>query len=265
MTTTFGIIDQGLPLESNGGVPVNIQDQTTRPIALRMNKVIQTGLTLATDTVTDSRTITLSPGHGLTAGNYIILLEEVPGDIPCYFYLQIINVATNTIYMDTLMPKVFTAAGCQITQYDPELNKDGSVTVYKAELRNPFTTAVDVTRLIFHIMDQSAMDDALFGGRGALTYGVALRKNDPASGNNCHYWNVKTNGAFGELSFSKTYEAKAPAGYYGFTARITYAGQDKHGVAIRLEQGQALELLIQDDLTALDKFHVTVEGHFVQG
>jgi hypothetical protein len=105
------------------------------------------------------------------------------------------------------------------------------------------------------------MDDSKFGGRIALVNGIALRKNIPTAGN-IHLWNCKTNGELGELSFDKSYDDKAPAGVYGFSSRLTYAGQSKHGVAIKLDPGEAVELLIQDDLTLLLTFTIMVEGHF---
>lgn len=238
---------------------VAIEDQHFRPISLRMNQVVQEGLTLAEDTVIDSRTITVSPGHGLVATDRIILLQE--NGEPQFFFSKIISVAGDVLTLDTLVPYAFQASIAEITQYDPDLNKDGSTTVYKAELRNPFSFSIDVTRIIMHMTDATAMDDGKFGGRTALDYGISFRKNIPGSGN-IHLWNCKTNGEIGELSFDKEYDFKAPAGVYGFSSRLTYAGQSKHGVAILLEQGEAIELLIQDDLTELVSFTIMVEGHF---
>lgn len=251
------VIDIGATLD--GSLKVAVEDQYFRPISLRMNQVIQAGLTLASDTVVDSRTITVSTGHGLVADDYIILLQE--NGEPQFFFAKIMSVAVDVLTLDTLVPYVFLSSLCEITQYDPALNKDGSTTVYKAELRNPFSFSIDITRFIFHMTDATSMDDGKFGGRTALDYGISLRKNIPGSGN-IHFWNCKTNGEIGELSFDKEYDEKAPAGVYGFSSRLTYAGQSKHGVAILLESGEAVELLIQDDLTELESFTITVEGHF---
>lgn len=251
------IIDVGATLD--GSLKVAVEDQHFRPITLRMNQVVQTGLTLAVDAVIDSRTITVSPGHGLVATDRIIILQE--NGEPQYFFTEIISVAVDVLTLDTLVPYVFLAAQAEITQYDPDLNKDGSVTTYKAELRNPFSFSLDITRFIFHMTDATAMDDSKFGGRAALVNGISLRKNIPGSGN-FHFWNCKTNGEIGELSFDKAYDEKAPAGVYGFSSRLTYAGQSKHGVAILLEPGEAVEMLIQDDLTLLLSFTIMVEGHF---
>lgn len=251
------VIDVGATLE--GSLKVAVEDQYFRPISLRMNQVVQTGLTLAADTVIDSRTITMTTGHGLIANDRIILLQE--NGEPQFFFTKIISVAGDVLTLDTLVPYVFLSSICDITQYDSDLNKDGSVTTYKAELRNPFSLSIDVTRFIFHITDATSMDDGKFGGRTALPYGISMRKNIPGSGN-IHLWNCKTNGEIGELSFDKEYDTKAPAGVYGFSSRLTYAGQSKHGVAIRLDPGDAVELLIQDDLTPLTSFTIMVEGHF---
>lgn len=39
--------------------------------------------------------------------------------------------------------------------------------------------------------------------------------------------------------------------------------QDKHGVAIRLEADESLEIIVQDSLTSLTAFSVVAEGHVV--
>jgi len=52
-------------------------------------------------------------------------------------------------------------------------------------------------------------------------------------------------------------------GIDGFVARLTFAGQNKVGVAIRLPIGQDLEVLVQDDLEAITKLEIVAEGHIV--
>ena len=52
-------------------------------------------------------------------------------------------------------------------------------------------------------------------------------------------------------------------GVDGFTARMTFAGQNKVGVAIRLPIGEDLEFIIQDDLTNIVTYEVVAEGHIV--
>jgi len=105
------------------------------------------------------------------------------------------------------------------------------------------------------------MDDSKFGDiAGGLTNGVLLRQNNGEINN---IWNVKTNGEFGLLAYDTAYTDKAPAGSEGFRFRNTYAGQSKHGVTLRLQPGETLEILIQDDLSGLEVFNVMAQGHIV--
>jgi len=76
-------------------------------------------------------------------------------------------------------------------------------------------------------------------------------------------WNVKSNGQIRLLCFDGNYSDKAPAGSYGFNFRNTYAGPSKHGVTIRLMDGETLEILIQDSLTGLESFKMMAQGHIV--
>lgn len=49
----------------------------------------------------------------------------------------------------------------------------------------------------------------------------------------------------------------------GFTGRLTFGGQSKMGVVIRLNQGEDLQMLVQDDLSTLDSLSIICEGHTV--
>jgi len=121
--------------------------------------------------------------------------------------------------------------------------------------------AVDITRIMGYIQTTGTMDDSKFGDiAGGLTNGVLLRQNNGEINN---IWNVKTNGEFGLLAYDTAYTDKAPAGSEGFRFRNTYAGQSKHGVTLRLQPGETLEILIQDDLSGLEVFNVMAQGHIV--
>lgn len=119
---------------------------------------------------------------------------------------------------------------------------------------------VDVTRLMGYLQSGTAMDDSLFGSLGALTYGIVLRHKNGTTQN---IWNAKTNGEMALLCYDFTYTTKAPAGQFGARFRNSYGGQDKHGVTIRLDPGDTLELLVQDDLTGLGVFNMIAQGHIV--
>ena len=90
-----------------------------------------------------------------------------------------------------------------------------------------------------------------------------LRKKE-SDGSYINYWTIKTNGRLGEIAYDKYYDDKAPSGYYGLTVEFSFAGQNQHGVTIRLLPGEALQMLIQDDLTDVNSFNCTVQGHVVE-
>jgi hypothetical protein len=249
-----------LALESNGGVPVNVQDQTTRPFDVRINQPDKTGLTIAAQPTVGSYDVTLSTGHGVIIGDILALFED--DVMPQLWYGDVLNVVGDVITLDTPCPYAFTVAGTVGETSLVNMNVDGSVTPEIYGIVNVFNVAVDIVRLIIHITDTTAMDDGKFGGQAALTNGVVFRKKISAS-QYINYWNVKTNGEIGGIAYDRRYDDKAPAGVYGMTTRLTYGGQSKHGVVIRLEPGEAIEMIIQDDLTGLSSFITTFEGHSI--
>ena len=106
----------------------------------------------------------------------------------------------------------------------------------------------------------SLVDLSTFGDLTALTEGIVLRKVD---GDYRNIWNVKTNNDFSNLAFDlKIYEKTNPAqGIDGLSCRYSFAGQEKHGVALRLEPGEKLEIINPENLTGLTSFRVIAQGH----
>lgn len=245
------------PLEDNGAIPVNIQDQTTPPILVYMNQVQGTAVLTANFTI-NSYNITINDSTGITVGDYVGVFSK---EYNMFYTGNVLAVNGLIVTMDTPSDFNFTIGDifqCGIK----EMNVDGSITPQIFSLRaDPnLDITVDVTRIIIHITDNVVMDDEKFGGLTKLNRGIVLRRKD---GTYQNLFNVKTNGEFGELAFDKTYDFKAPAGFYGFTSRLTFAGSNKMGVAIRLGQDEDLQLIIQDDLTDLNTFRIMVEGHVV--
>lgn len=250
------------PLEVNGGIPVNVQDQTTRPFDIRVNQILNsTNYELTIVPTVESYNLTLNTTVGLIVGDNVAVLEQ--NGMPQLFFGSILAVNGNTLTLDTQVPFNFTLSNSVVFEFENSLVVDGSIDPKIFTITNLFDESIDITRFIFHCTDGTAMDDSKFCGDTALTRGLVLRKglND---GNFINYWNIKSNGEWGEFSFDKNYDDKAPAGLFGFSARLTYGGQSKHGVVIRLAPGESIQLLIQDDLTPLVRAILMVEGHFIQ-
>jgi hypothetical protein len=247
------------PGESNGAIPVNVQDQHTRALDLKFLKTTAAITTLSSAASKGDRTIDVTVTTGFIAGVTVGL--STPEGL-FYFGEQVGAISGNTVTLDTPLDKDYPA-GANAFPASHNMNVDGSTTPQVFQV-GPVGLAtgisVDITRIMGYIQDDVAMDDAKFGGISKLTNGVVLRVNNAEMQN---IWNVKTNGEIGLLCYDSAESQRAPAGSYGIRWRNTYASQGKHGVTLRLDPGYKLEVLIQDDLTGLEDFQMMAQGHYV--
>ncbi len=248
------------PTESNGGVPVNIQDQHSRALDLYFIQS-QNQTVLSASTSIEAKTITVSDTSGFVAGNCVGIFA---GSNSFFFATQLGAPSGNTIFLDTPIDQVYPDGSTVITALR-NMNVDGSSVTQIFQIGPIGMVAgieIDITRFCGYIQSTTAMDDGKFGDLPALTNGIVLRQNNGTIQN---LWNAKTNGDLALISAGDVnYTEKPPAGTsHGLRFRNSYGGQEKHGVTIRLEPGDIVELLIQDDLSGLEVFNKMAQGHFV--
>ncbi|HBF47035.1 MAG TPA: hypothetical protein DDW91_11415 [Shewanella frigidimarina] len=96
---------------------------------------------------------------------------------------------------------------------------------------------------------------------------MVIRINN-GNGNYFNLFNVKSNGDIIEQSVSHNFLIpRTGVTEYGFASRVVWAGQENHGVVIRLDGAlnESLEIVIQDNLTAGNiKFQVRGQGSEIQ-
>lgn len=240
---------------TNNALDVSIQDQHTRIVNLSMH-VDGTTSYLRLDANIDKYTIGVQVGHGATTGSLVYLEEGSK-----YYEGVCVSSTSDTITLDTPLDNDFASGVCLVNVGDKNLNKNGSVTRVIAHIKAPVGVSWDITRMMFYIEDNAVMDDSKFGAVSRLSKGVVLRKKN---GDYQNIFNVKSNGDFALQSFDATYTTAAPSGNYGFRCRRSFAGSEKNGVTIRLEPGDELEILIQDDLSGLVYFYAVAQGHVVE-
>ncbi len=248
--------------ESNGGVPVNIQDQTTRPLMVKFNQ-IQNGTTLAQIAVKGNYDIEVSDSTGFIPGRHVIIFEPATDNFSFY---EALAVVANTITLDTPLDFAY-GIGAFVDGAITNLNQDGSITRQTFGLRGSpspgeISLTADITRLIFKGITTTVASLDLFGDLPKLTRGLVLCKQNDIVEN---LFNVKDNGELVSIMYDWTFvSATNPAqGVNGFYGRLTFAGQNRIGVAIRLAPGEDLELIIQDDLTGLVVLEIIAEGHLL--
>lgn len=240
---------------------VNIQDQHS-PVIIAEMSVVENETTLNGAIAIEDRTITVTDATGFIAEKYLSIFDIVSNR---FFVAYIISVLGNDITLDTPLDFAYPD-GSFVTSGITNMNVDGSVTPVIFGLRNTTQSVgivMDITRVLFYNLSDTAVDLSKFGDiTDGLVNGIVMRKVDGTTHN---IFNRKTNGGLKALTMDLDIlsSTNPQQGQNGFVSRLTFAGQNKIGVTVRLSPGEDLQLIVQDDLTSLQKFGIVVEGHEV--
>lgn len=253
----------GAPLEtdSRGSTAVKnfTQDQITEALSVAFLLDLGT-FTLDGDTTRDSRFFDAVAGHNITIGETIEL-----ADLDSFMQAKVLGVISDAIEIDTPINHVYlnNTPGSRATD---DMRVDGSGTPKIFSVLPLATQAGDMTRVVVTIESANAIDFTKFGSITKLINGIVIRVKRK-NGDFRNHVNFKTNGEFIEKAFDFKELAKSGGGGFGIVMRLTYAGIDKHGVAVRLdgEQGEEWQAVVQDDLSSgLLKVRITASGHELQ-
>jgi hypothetical protein len=259
------------------GLGVFVQDQTT-PVLTTPLLQTRAAVTLAADAVRDSRTIELTAAHGTLFGEVMELAETGTAKFMQAAVIDPLGIAAegdpvvgNTITLDQPVNRAYTVAGSAVFRSTKNLLVDGSVTPQIFSVLPLPSQSGDMVRVILEMRGVVGgdMDFTTFGSEAALINGVVFRVKE-SDGNFRNLFNFKSNSDFIEQGFDHDFLLPRVPGntIAGFTSRVTWGGQSKHGVVIRLDGslGEELQVIIQDDLTGGNtRFHLTAQGHELQG
>jgi hypothetical protein len=204
---------------------------------------------------------TVDDATGFVVGDKIKIEEVVAGvGIQEIGILTITNVAGSVITWDRPIANDYTTAA-EVREVTTNMNVVGSLaSPVIFEIDPPVGTIWQFTRVMLSITDQTAMDDAKFGGITALTNGVSLRATTEA-GRTVVFANWKSNSDMKLDMYDVDYSTKAPSGFFGLNGRWTFT---KAEVVAELNGDaspvQKLEILIQDNLSGLDTFYMRGQG-----
>ena len=243
---------------------VAVQDQTTPPFDLyfTQDKGVPTVLTAAV--AIGDRVVNVSSVTGFSIGDYVGVVSGASGEDRFYF-AEILGIVSLTLTLDTPFDFPYQF-GDTLFCTTRNLNVDGSVTPEIFSVRGPGTGSqlqIDVTRVMLAMVTTDPPLLSEFGDiAGGLVNGIVLRIRN---GFTYNIWNLKSNYDIAIHSFdTQTYlESNPSQDINGFSSRYTFAGQDKHGVVIRLGANDSLDLIIQDNLSSLVGFRLIAEGHIV--
>lgn len=252
----------GIPRESNGAIPVNLQDQIDRPLIVKFNQVTNSS-TLDITAVVGTYTIKVVDSTGFVDGRYIILFD--PASLNFSFYTQIGAPVAGVVTLDTQVDFAYPP-GTPVNTAITDMSVDGSGTPEVFGLRGTgfppgIELKADVTSIIIQCVTVTAVNLIDFGDLAKLTRGLALRKRNGIVQN---VFNVKSNNDLsGIMEFVAILAASPGQGVDGFRAELVFGGQENIGVVPRLPIGEDLEVLIQDDLRGITSIEMTAKGHIV--
>lgn len=245
----------------NGGLSVALQNNYAPPVIFKLSQSLATTALVGTVAVNDY-TFEVVSVAGFLPGQEIRVIDSISARV---YIGTILNIVSTTITVDSPMDFAYPEDS-EVVAANSNMNINGSVTSvgFKARIGTTTTPAeIDVSRILIACTTDNAVDLGKFGDLGPLTNGIVLRRTQ--SGATQNIFNAKTNGELAGLGYDLSiYDATNPAqGADGFLARITFNGPDKMGVAIKLEENDNLELLVQDDLTSILSFRVILQGHAI--
>jgi hypothetical protein len=242
-----------IPTASNP-LPVNIQDKTSEIIDLYVCKI--NGTTNPTSGINvDDKQVTVANNTGAVVGDCINIQENGH-----YSQSIISNVAGNIISFSSPIDYAYTTSAIVYFGEWDLATANGSVTPQIFHICPPDGVKYDIYAISISIEDNTVMYESKFGGITALTNGLIGRVTDGYTKN---LFLVTNNGGFREYGFITEYPDKVPTGSYAFWGNKQISRDN--GVAIRLNgtTEDKIEIIVQDDLTGLSKFAITVHGHVV--
>jgi hypothetical protein len=260
MNKPYSAYGQTIPTESNGGIPVNIQDQVTRPLDFYFTKANSNNSVTTTQPIVDSFTISVQDAI-YSIGDFIGIFS---GTGNFYFGdITAISAGTN-LTVDSPFDFSFPI-GSVVIGLDRNMNVLGTIGTPEIFSISPAAASglsVDITRIIYTIQCNNSPNFDSFGDIiNGLTQGVTLRRKNGTVEN---IYNIKSNGGFTQIAYDVQYfEQTQQQQLNGVACRSSFAGMDKHGVAIRLNAGDSLDLVIADDLSSLISFSALAQGHFI--
>lgn len=207
------------------------------------------------------KVIILNDATGFTEGDIISLSL---GAVHTHQYRKIIDITTNTLTLDAGIDIDLTDGSTVQEVSNNMAVKDGSSTPV---IFSAFTIPgekIDVMRMILTMSHKSAGTDDAFGSLAALTNGIHIRKNNgDGTYETLGIW--KTNQDIRGDMYDLSYSDKAGPSLHGTSTRWSIFTGTGSVVNIDGDNGESIEVIVQDNLTAstaeLSTLFINWQGH----
>lgn len=246
------------------GVDVYIQDQTTDRISLFLAQTLGLVVSISGASKDAESFNIVTDGVVPVVGNFICLQEN--SKITQEEITNVVSVSGDEYTITVSVPldtSYSSSAGCSVQNVDIG-GVNGSVTPIVFKIQPVPNSKWDLNRMMVAMVLSTAGDDGQFGNIATLTNGQYFRKEDGETSQNLFL--VKDNSDYRVEGYDVTYTTRSGGlGSYGMAVRITFNGQDKSGVVIRLDgdNSESFTTVVRDDYTSIVKYRIKIQGHVV--
>lgn len=248
-----------MTMTSEGALNIHDLDNHRKTIIEPFRKHSGTASLLTVPALAGDTSITVANGGLFSVGNELCIEEDSGTTAYEVGGITITAINTNLLTLDRPLDHAYTtAAVAEICSTNMAVSGSlASPQIFK--IAPPSNENWHIDRLLISGADGNAMDDGTFIGSPALTNGVVLRENRARGtrilSNWKRHWDMRLD------MYDIDYSDKAPGGENAVSGRFTLKNFD---VVVELDGsvGDALEVLIQDNLSANTSFKIKAEGHF---
>ncbi len=248
----------GNPISSlMGAINIHDADVHRETINRQFHQHSTPSTTLSVEALAGNTSITVTSATGFAIGMWL----HIEGDNVENVHPKITNIVGNVITIDR--PLDWThPIGSTVDNSLLNMNVVGGLASPQSFIVVPKPGEVwHLKKLSIAMIHSSAGDFGLFGNLTALTNGVALRRYDGLTGHFDTFTIWRSNGTIDEdMGTVKFVTRSGGGGSYGTAAQGYF---DDTGTVVYLngDNGDYLEVLVQDDLSGLASFKMKAQGH----
>lgn len=253
-----------MPIGSKKEIDIFIQDQDSALFQFFMMTEEKTDISLISPVAVDDIIINVSPGHGFSVNDYLVLWENSG-----FEQVKVVAVNTNALTIDIPMANAFTLVAVGI-RGSIEMNVNGSGTPVDFCFRffNNAVVPIDISAINITLQHAVAPDDSKFGGLSALAKGLFFRKTNSAGALN--YGVYKSNQDFRDRGGEVIYTDKGPAGINATNVKLAVRDSFGQSTVIRVNPriNDCLFACVRDDIdvgSGLAKFTTSLLGSYTRG
>lgn len=247
----------GNPIKSNlGALNVTLSDTNFSIVNTFFKRQAGIPTTLAANSAVGATSLNLVSAAGVFVGHQLDIYDGEDEKV----FPTVNSIAGNIVTLDKPLDNAYTA-GDSVDDIIVNMNLVGTLAAPQSFKVKPLPgEEIDFTRILIEMTHGGAGDNGLFGDLTELSNGVVLRVYKGATNKFQSLTVWKTNSDIAVDMYDVSYTTRSGGGgSYGTNARGTF---QKTGAVVRLngDDGDYMEILIQDDLTGLASFRIKAQG-----